>query len=107
MGEAELFGFLWWTEPLGTWMAWTRATAALFLFIFASIALMGFREWKRPGGHPRDGILGLRTTRGDRLFLGLLGSAFVMLGWLFFMGTPLWGGLGLAILWIAFCFAFV
>ncbi len=107
MADPVLFSEMWWTEPLGTWMAWTRATVALFLFIFASIALMGLREYMRPGGYPRDGILGLRTTRGDRLFLGLLGSAFIMLGWLFFAGTPLWGGLGLCIGWIVFCFALI
>ena len=95
-----------WTDPLfgGTWMAWTAATVAFFAFIFAAIALMGVLEYLRPGGAPRRGILGLETTRGDRLFIGLLGSAFVALGWLGLMGTPLWGALGLAVLWIAAVF---
>ena len=44
-----------------------------------------------PGGGPRRGILGLDTTRGDRLFISLLGSAFIFLAWLGLMGTPLWG----------------
>ena len=43
-----------------------------------------------PGGAPRHGILGLDTTRGDRLFISLLGSAFIMLAWLGFVGPPLW-----------------
>lgn len=86
------------------WMAWTWPTAAFFLFVFASIAFMGFLEYRSPGGNPRDGVLGLHTTRGDRLFISLLGSAFIMLGWLGLMGTPLWGGLAIALLWGAFIF---
>lgn len=87
-----------------TWMAWTWPTAALFVFVFASIALMGVLEWKFPGGAPRRGILGLDTTRGDRLFLSLLGSAFIFLGWLGLFGTPLWGVLVIAAAWSAFVF---
>lgn len=87
-----------------SWMAWTWPTAALFIFIAASIAFMGFLEYRNPGGHPRRGVLGLDTTRGDRLFLSYLGSGFIFLGWLGLMGTPLWGGLALAIAWTAFVF---
>lgn len=88
-----------------TWMAWTWETAAFFVFIFASIAAIGLLEWIRyPGGVPRRGILGLETTLGDRLFISLLGSAYVFLGWVGLMGTPLWGALGLAAAWWAFVF---
>ncbi len=86
------------------WMAWTWPTAAFFLFVFGCIALMGILEWRAPGGAPRHGILGLETTRGDRLFISLLGSAFVFLGWLGLIGPPLWGGLVLALIWIGFVF---
>jgi predicted small integral membrane protein len=87
-----------------TWMAWTWPTAALFIFVFASIATMGVVEWRSPGGAPRRGILGLDTTRGDRLFISLLGSAFIFLGWLGLMGTPLWGGLVISLAWAVFVF---
>lgn len=83
--QAEVFSWTkWWTEPLfgGFWMAWTRATMAFFIFAFAAIALLAVLEWRWPGGHERNGILGLATTRGDRLFIGLLGSAYIFLGWL-------------------------
>ena len=30
---------------------------------------------------PRRGVLGIMTTRGDRLFISLLGSAFINLAW--------------------------
>ena len=87
-----------------SWMAWTWQTAAFFLFIFASIGFMGFLEYLHPGGAPRRGVLGLDTTRGDRLFITLLGSAFIFLGWLGLVGTPLWGALAIAIAWGAFVF---
>jgi predicted small integral membrane protein len=86
------------------WMAWTWQTALFFVFIFSSIALMGLLEFRSPGGAPRRGILGLDTTRGDRLFLTLLGSAFILLGWLGLMGAPIWGGVAIAAAWGAFVF---
>ncbi|MBL6931897.1 MAG: DUF2160 domain-containing protein [Rhodospirillales bacterium] len=80
-----------------SWMAWTWPTTAFFVFIFLCIAGMGIWEWKDPGGGPRHGILTLNTTRGDRLFITILGSAFIFLGWLALMGTPLWGALVISI----------
>jgi predicted small integral membrane protein len=105
VGEEAPAGFTW-TQPLfgGFWMAWTPATLAFFVLVFAAIALMGFLEWRRPGGAARHGILGLETTRGDRLFIALLGSAYVFLGWLALFSTPLWGALGLALAWTALVF---
>ena len=80
-----------------SWMAWTWPTAAFFIFIFLCLTGMVVWEWRSPGGAPRRGILGLDTTRGDRLFISLLGSAFVNLGWLGFFGTPLWGAVVIAL----------
>jgi len=107
MQEVVMFSGEWWTEPLGSWMAWTRATAAFFLFVFAAVTTMGVWEYFSPGGGPRRGILGLDTTRGDRLFISLLGSAFIFLAWLGLAGPPLWAPLGIAILYLIFVFRFV
>ena len=82
-----------------SWMAWTWPTAAFFIFILLCLLVMSFWEWRRPGGGPRRGILGLDTTRGDRLFITLLGSAFIFLGWLGLMGTPLWGALAISLVY--------
>jgi len=76
-----------------SWMAWTWPTAAFFVFILCALVSMVIWEKKRPGGTPRRGILTLDTTRGDRLFISLLGSAFISLGWLGLFGAPIWGGL--------------
>ena len=49
-----------------SWMAWTWPTAAFFVFVALCLGGMVFWEWRRPGGAPRRGVLGLDTTRGDR-----------------------------------------
>lgn len=90
-----------------SWMAWTWPTALFFLFIFASIGAMGVWEYFSPGGGPRRGVFRIDTTRGDRLFITLLGSCFIFLGWLGVMGTPLWGGLVIALIWAVFVFRYV
>jgi len=82
-----------------SWMAWTWPTAVFFIGIFLALAGMGVWEYYRPGGAPRRGILSLDTTRGDRLFITLLGTAFIFLGWLGLVGTPLWGALVISLIY--------
>jgi predicted small integral membrane protein len=74
-----------------SWMAWTWETAGFFGFVALALAVMTAWEFARPGGSPRHGVLGLDTTRGDRLFIALLGSAFIHLAWLALTPAPLWG----------------
>ena len=95
-----------WTDPLWPdfWMAWTPATLAVFVGIFTAMGIITILEIRRPGGDERRGILGLTTTRGDRLSISLLGSAYIFIAWLGIFGTPLWIPLGIAILWAMFCF---
>jgi predicted small integral membrane protein len=104
MDAPTFFSGDWWTQPLGTWMAWNRLTIGFFVYIFGSIALMGLWESRSPGGNPRRGVFGLDTTRGDRLFMTHLGTCFIFLGWLFFAGLPLWGALALSVVWGVFVF---
>ena len=87
-----------------SWMAWTWPTAAFFLFILLCFIVMSVWEYYSPGGGPRHGILGLDTTRGDRLFISLLGAAYIFLAWLAVLAAPLWGALALAVAWAAFVF---
>jgi predicted small integral membrane protein len=49
---------------------------------------------------PRRGLLPMRTTRGDRLFIGLLAAAYLHLAWLAFTEDMLWiaSALSLALL---------
>jgi predicted small integral membrane protein len=90
-----------------SWMAWTWPTAAFFLFILACLAGMSAWEYYVPGGSPRRGILRLDTTRGDRLFISLLGSAYILLAWLGFIGPPLWIPMAIAILYAVAVFRWV
>jgi len=90
-----------------SWMAWTWPTAVFFIFILLCLCAMSVWEYFQPGGSPRRGILGLDTTRGDRLFISLLGSAFICLAWLGLMGMPLWGGLVISILYAIAVFRWV
>lgn len=107
MQDIVFFSEQWWSEPLGTWMAWTRATIAFFIFIALSITCMGIWEKVVPGGAPRHGVFAIDTTRGDRLFITLLGSAFIFLAWLGLVGAPLWWPLIIVIAWGVFVFRYV
>jgi predicted small integral membrane protein len=92
---------------LTDWMAWTWQTAAFFGFI--ALCLIGMSVWEicSPGGAPRRGILRLDTTRGDRLFISLLGSAFIFLAWLGIVGLPLWAPLGISLVYAFIVFRWV
>jgi predicted small integral membrane protein len=90
-----------------SWMAWTGPTAAFFIFIALCFAAMSVWEYVAPGGGPRHGVLGLDTTRGDRLFISLLGSAFIFLAWLGLVGTPLWVPLAIAVIYAGCVFRWV
>lgn len=90
-----------------TWMAWTWQTATFFAVILMLLVGMSVWEWASPGGAPRDGILGLRTTRGDRLFISLLGSAYIHLAWLGLVGPDLRWALALSIVYAIGVFRFV
>ncbi len=106
LGKPGEKGFSW-TAPLWPdfWMAWTPATLAVFVGIFAAMAVLTVLEIRRPGGDERQGVFGLVTTRGDRLFISLLGTSYIFMAWLWLVGMPLWAPLGLSLLWGVFVFA--
>jgi len=79
------------------WMAWTPPTAAFFAGIGALLVCMTIWEIVSPTDR-RRGWLPMATTRGDRLFIGLLASAFVHLAWLAGVAGPLWPASGLSLL---------
>ena len=63
------------------WMAWTWPTALFFAGIAGVLAVMTVLAIVRPST-PRVGAVGIETTRGDRLFITLLGSGFINLAWI-------------------------
>ena len=68
------------------WMAWTWPTAVFFIVIASILIVFTILAIKFPET-PRQGVLGMETTRGDRLFITLLGSAFINLAWLGVIGA--------------------
>jgi len=60
------------------WMAWTVPVAVFFTCIVLMLIAMTVWELKSPTVE-RKGFLPLTTTRGDRLFIGLLVAAYINL----------------------------
>ena len=90
-----------------SWMAWTLPTALFFLAIFMLLVGMSIWEYFVPGGSPRVGILRFETTRGDRLFVSLLGAAYIHLAWLGLVGPILWWALGISVIYAIGVFRYV
>jgi predicted small integral membrane protein len=78
-------------------MAWTTPVAIFFIAVV--LMLIGMTVWQvRSPSIERKGMLPIPTTRGDRLFIGLLCAAYVNLAW---------AGLTDATQWIAAVVGFV
>ncbi len=82
------------------WMAWTLPTAVFFITIFLLLVCMTIWELKSPCIE-RKGWLPIKTTRGDRFFIGLLTSAYIHLAFLAMVDAPLWIATCIAALWMA------
>ncbi|MBP2449429.1 DUF2160 domain-containing protein [Rhizobium leguminosarum] len=93
--------------PDFSWMAWTWPTVIFFIVIALLLIGMGVWEYAVPGGNPRIGILRFETTRGDRLFLSLLGAAFIHLAWLGLGGPDLWWALAISVVYAIGVFRYV
>jgi len=81
------------------WMEWTLPTAIFFIAIFLILIAMAIWQSISPSIE-RRGFLPIPTTPGDRLFIGLLGSAFIFFAWLGLTDLSLWIMLVIAVCWI-------
>jgi predicted small integral membrane protein len=88
------------------WMAWTTPVAIFFSCIVLMLIGMTVWELKSPTTM-RRGFLPMETTRGDRLFIGLLAAAYVNLVFVGISGKlALWFGLEAdPSIWISFIFS--
>ncbi|WP_294639428.1 DUF2160 domain-containing protein [uncultured Aquabacterium sp.] len=60
------------------WMVWTTPVAVFFTCI--ALMLVGMTVWEiKSPTRLRKGFLPMATTRGDRLFIGLLTAAYINL----------------------------
>jgi predicted small integral membrane protein len=82
------------------WMAWTLPTAIFFTVIAMTLVAMTVWETVSPTIE-RRGFLPIATTRGDRLFIGLLGSAYIHLLWLATTNLSLWFALAVSLIYMA------
>src|SRR4051794_3338787 len=90
---------------LASSMYWTSPTATFFAAIAAMLLVMTLLQLLRPTVE-RKGLLPMPTTRGDRLFIGLLGGAWIHLGWLALSSLALWGASIVALVWFAIVMRF-
>jgi len=82
-----------------SWMAWTLPTAIFFMTIAAMLTAMTIWQIKSPCVE-RKGFLPISTTPGDRLFIGLLGSAYIHLAWIGLTSLNLWIAFVIAAIWM-------
>jgi len=81
------------------WMDWTLPTAIFFAVIAAMLVSM--TVWQAVAPSPeRRGFLPIATTPGDRLFVGLLVSAYIQLAWIGLTNASLWFALAIAVVWM-------
>ena len=81
------------------WMVWTTPTTVFFAVIGAMLAGMTAWEVISPTVE-RKGFLPISTTRGDRLFIGLLCAAYIHLVVVGFTPLSIWLALGASVLWL-------
>jgi predicted small integral membrane protein len=77
------------------WMAWTTPTAVFFAAIIAALLALVIWELVSPTVE-RRGFLPMPTTRGDRFFLGLVATAFIVMAWLGLTSASPWWALGIS-----------
>jgi predicted small integral membrane protein len=90
------------------WMVWTTPVAVFFACI--ALTLVGMTLWElRSPTLLRKGFLPLATTRGDRLFIGLLTAAYINLAFVGLAGRFMdWFGLAHEpSVWISFVLSLV
>ncbi|MCK0207081.1 DUF2160 domain-containing protein [Starkeya koreensis] len=88
------------------WMAWTWQTGLFFAVVAGLLVFFTLLAVWRPE-RARVGVLGIPTTRGDRLFITLLGSAFINLAWLGLVGPELGWALALCLVYALAVFRLV
>ena len=82
------------------WMSWTVPTAIFFAVIASILLVMTVYEVASPCVE-RKGFLPIATTRGDRLFIGLLSSAYIHLLFLGLSEVSLYIALAISVVWLA------
>jgi predicted small integral membrane protein len=81
------------------WMVWTVPTAIFFGVIAVILVAMTVWQAVAPSAE-RRGFLPIPTTPGDRLFMGLLVTAYIHLAWLGLTQASLWSPFVVSLIWM-------
>lgn len=74
------------------WMQWTLPTIIFLGSIILLLVTLTTWDMKDPGWAREGTVLPIETTRGDRVFMGLLLTGLTFCLWLYFFGTTaVWG----------------
>ena len=88
-----------WLVDQFRWMQWNWAGSLFFAFLCLSIAGLTLWDVLTPQ-NSRKGFLPIPTTRGDRLFIGIMTSIGIVLIWLALIGNQaLWLALVVLLIW--------
>jgi predicted small integral membrane protein len=82
------------------WMVWTVPTTIFFSVIGAILVVMAVWQTLAPSPE-RRGFLPIPTTPGDRLFIGLVVSAYLHLAWIGLVDASLWIAFAISLAWMA------
>jgi predicted small integral membrane protein len=77
------------------WMVWTAPTAGVFVGLGLLLAVMAVWGHVSPPV-ARRGFLRIDTDRGDRLYIGLISAAIVLVGWIAVTDLSMWVALAVA-----------
>jgi len=72
------------------WMLWTTSTIIFFAVIAAMLIGMTIWQIVVPTQERRGRIIPMRTTRGDRLFIGLLAASYLCALWITLIPLSPW-----------------
>jgi len=81
------------------WMAWTAPTAIFFIAVLLMLVVMAVLGIRSPS-YARKGFLPIDTTRGDRLYIGLIVCALINLAWLLVTDVTQLGAVAICVVWM-------
>jgi predicted small integral membrane protein len=88
-------------QPTGglEWMAWTPGTALFLAGVLVALLGLTLLAVLRPST-PRRGFLPMPTARGDRIYVGLLGTGLILVVLIAVSSLPVVAGLALGAVWM-------
>lgn len=83
-----------------SWMLWVEPTAIFFSLVALMLICMTIWELVQPTVERKGLLLPMPTTRGDRLFIGLMASAYLNAAWLGWASVSQWWAVVISVLMV-------